>query len=70
MNDYTEHVAAALLAVASAIRDRDAHMSTDEAGGTVNSLTEAVMGTTAALMSIARAIEMLSDAVEKLKSDE
>jgi hypothetical protein len=39
----------------------------DEAGGTVASLTEAVMGVTAGLCKIASAIEHLAEAVEDSK---
>ena len=40
--------------------------STDAAGGHVESLTEAVMGMTSALMSIAGAIHDLSDSVSHI----
>ena len=39
----------------------------DEAGGTVTSLTEAVMGITAGLVRVADAISELADSVETIK---
>ena len=51
--------------------DRIAHAITasgspgrDEAGGTVGSLTEAVMGMTAALMAIHRSLDNIAEAIE------
>lgn len=54
----------AIAAVANAITPRDAAYGHDETGGTVGSLTEAVMGLTAALVQIAHAIDRVADAIE------
>jgi hypothetical protein len=49
--------------VAKSIADFNAAPGHDETGGTVDSLTEAVMGITAGLCRIADAIESLAQAV-------
>ena len=50
--------------IARAIKPRDAMPGHDAAGGTVDSLTEAVMGITAGLVRIAEALHRLADAHE------
>lgn len=49
--DALNNIAAALWGVAHSILPADASRGTDATGGTVSSLTEAVMGVTAALAS-------------------
>lgn len=41
---------------------------TDATGGTVDSLTEAVMGITAGLVRIANALEMIAEAIQEEKN--
>jgi hypothetical protein len=60
--DLSESVAQAAHEIATAITP-DAHPGHDETGGTVASLTEAVMGMTTALVRIAQAIELVAAAV-------
>ena len=48
----------------------DAAPGHDETGGTVNSLTEAVMGVTAGLVMIAEAINGLAASVEARRDEE
>ena len=55
----------ALLQVANAITPLSAAIAEDATGGSVGSLTEATMGVTAALCSIADAINNLADAVRE-----
>ena len=43
-------------------------MTQDAAGGSVGSLTEAIMGVTAGLFAIAESIESLSQSVDSLES--
>jgi hypothetical protein len=57
---HVERGADALRALARAVT-ADAAPSLDESGGYVGSLTEAIMGMTAALCRIANAIESLRD---------
>jgi hypothetical protein len=54
----------ALLAVANAITPRGVAPGHDAAGGRVESLTEAIMGLTAAMVRIAESIESVAQAVE------
>lgn len=63
---YEKQVQAARV-IANAIT-ADAAPGHDAAGGTVNSLTEAVMGMTAALTMIAQAMERIADALEGAKN--
>ena len=53
--------------IADAITPFSGCHGTDAAGGTVGSLTEAVMGVTAGLVAIATAIHDLADAVRENK---
>lgn len=53
----------ALSGIRDAIKPSDAMASKDDAGGVVNSLTEAVMGHTSAMIQIADAIDNLAEAV-------
>lgn len=57
-------LSAAVRTVGRAIKPPDAMPGHDETGGTVDSLTEAMMGVTAGLCRIASAIERLAEAVE------
>lgn len=54
-----------LSAIANAIVPRNTFPGTDAAGGTVTSLTEAVMGMTAGLHRIAESISDLAEAVRE-----
>jgi uncharacterized protein YukE len=63
--DSADEQSAALRSVANAITPRDAGAGRDAAGGTVDSLTEAVMGVTAGLCRIADAIEHLAEALRE-----
>lgn len=63
-------VADAVRGLRNAITPAAAAPGHDAAGGTVDSLTEAVMGMTAGLVQIAEAISSLADAVHGLKRDE
>ena len=62
-----EEIAKAVRSIGYAIT-ASAAPGQDETGGHVESLTEAVMGMTAALMQIASAIEDLAEAVREQKS--
>ena len=53
--------------LATAITPLDAISGTDATGGHVRSLTEAIMGMTAALVQIADAIRMVSISIDDLK---
>jgi hypothetical protein len=53
--------------IANAITPVGAAPGHDPTGGTVNSLTEAVMGVTAGLVRVAEAIEILAEAVKESK---
>jgi len=66
--DVINHLANATSRVAKAITPRVAG-GTDEAGGHVESLTEAVMGVTEGLCMIASAIESLAEAVREREVD-
>jgi hypothetical protein len=68
--DVLNRLSSATYKVASAITPLDAAPNHDETGGTVASLTEAVMGVTCGLCRIADAIQSLADAVsEREKSN-
>jgi hypothetical protein len=54
--------------VAKAITPPDTVAGHDETGGTVDSLTEAVMGVTAGLCRIAAALDGLADAVRESRA--
>lgn len=54
--------------IADVIKPLDAHRSSDNAGVSVDSLTEAVMGVTGGLIEIASAIQQLASAVESHSS--
>jgi hypothetical protein len=54
----------AIYGLASSITPVDAGPGVDATGGTITSLTEAVMGITSALLEIADAINNLASAVE------
>jgi hypothetical protein len=59
--DTIQAVANSVRLNASAITPLDTGPGTDAAGGTITSLTEAVMGVTAGLMAIASAVEHLAE---------
>ena len=59
--DVIDALARAVRLNASAITPLDTGPGTDSAGGTITSLTEAVMGVTAGLFEIASAIEHLAE---------
>ena len=61
--DTTDDIARALSRLANAIKPSSTSPGHDEAGGTVDSLTEAVMGVTTGLCKIAASISDLADAV-------
>lgn len=63
MNDIENGLIQASEYIAKAIIDSPVGGERDEAGGYVNSLTDAVMGVTAGLMAISRAIERLADVI-------
>jgi len=67
-NPYAQ-IERAAAKIADAITARAAGAS-DASGGHVESLTEAVMGMTRGLCSIANAIESLAEAVGRLEKDE
>lgn len=62
--DVIDSLGSAIEKVALAIRPRCAMAGTDAAGGSVDSLIEAVMGVTSGLCQIASAINRLAEAVE------
>jgi hypothetical protein len=51
--------------IANAITGRDLDLGSDETGGTIGCLTEAVMGITAGLCRVASAISELAEAVRE-----
>ncbi len=59
-----EEVALGLKRIASAILPSGTAAGHDACGGTVDSLTEAVMGITGGLVQIAQALDRLAQAVE------
>lgn len=59
--DTTDRIASMLGLLADAITPQDALSGSDASGGTVTSLTEAVMGVSAGLVLIADAIAGLKD---------
>lgn len=61
----SKEIAQSLNSIANAITPTDALPGSDAAGGHVASLTEAIMGVTSALVSIAGAIEELARAVDR-----
>ncbi len=61
--DVLHHVGLTLRSVASAITPADAAPGKDATGGSVGSLTEAVMGLTAGAANIAAAINNVADAI-------
>lgn len=61
-DDLAEKIGISLGSIADAITATGAP-GTDEAGGTVASLTEAVMGVTAGLVRIADALNRIADAI-------
>lgn len=63
--DVVDRLARATFAVAKAITPRDAAAGRDASGGSVESLTEAVMGITGGLHRIADAIDNLAEAVRE-----
>lgn len=65
-SEDVDELAIKLQRIANAI-SADAAPGNDAAGGTVNSLTEAVMGVTAGLFRIAEAIDGLASALEDRK---
>lgn len=58
-------LACAMQHVANAILPNNAMSGEDETGGTIRSLTEAVLGVTAGLVWISRAIDGLAEAVRE-----
>ena len=56
--------------IAKAITPQDAAAGCDATGGTITSLTEAVMGITGGLVQIANAIQSLAEAVNQRTSRE
>ena len=67
--EHDEEIAAGLRSIAVAVT-ADAAPSHDETGGTVASLTEAVMGVTAGLVRIAIALEEVALAIREHGEDE
>jgi pyruvate/oxaloacetate carboxyltransferase len=63
--DLIEAVELGAKRIANAITPLNAAPGHDATGGTVDSLTEAVMGVTAGLQAIASAIESLAEAVRE-----
>ena len=61
----SEELVEAVMSVASAVTPRGAMPGHDATGGSVGSLTEAVMGITAGLCKVASAIDNLADAVRE-----
>lgn len=64
-DEQIEQIERALWAIGNAITPRGTAPGTDACGGSVDSLTEAVMGQTAGLVSIANAISELAEAVRE-----
>lgn len=54
--------------IANAITPVGAVPSHDATGGTISSLTEAIMGMTAGMVQIAEAIEILAEAIKENKN--
>lgn len=67
IQNLSEQVSLGLSELSSSITPHNAS-GTDATGGTVGSLTEAVMGATAGLVKIAEAIHNLADAVRESNS--
>ncbi len=61
-----EEVARAIRSVGTAIT-ADAQPSPDAVGGSVSSLTEAVMGMTAGLIEVAEALNNIADSISERK---
>lgn len=68
MDEFKESLIYGLKHLTDAITPISALPGNDAAGGTVNSLTEAVMGVTAGLVRIADAISDLAEAVRERES--
>ena len=64
-NEFQENLIIAIGDLANTITATDAFAGHDATGGHVASLTEAVMGITAGLVSIASSIDNLADAVRE-----
>ena len=62
-DEQVEAICYSIKSIASAITPLSAAAGTDETGGHVESLTEAVMGISAGLVRIADAIQSLADAI-------
>lgn len=69
IDQIAESISTGLKRIAHAI-SADAAPGHDETGGTVSSLTEAVMGVTAGLCRVAEAIGDLAEAVRETGRDE
>ena len=65
--EQIEDALMAIYALAGAISPNNAARGEDAAGGTVGSLTEAVMGVTAGLCRIADSVQSLACAVNDIK---
>ena len=65
IDDVVDGIQRGFKLLANAITPAEAMAGTDAAGGRVESLTEAVMGMTAAMVQIAGAITDLADAVRE-----
>jgi len=70
MSDLCDAIEQAGRRVANAITPLGVGAGLDAAGGHVESLTEAAMGITKGLLSVADAIQCLADAVRDLKEDQ
>lgn len=64
MDDKLENLAIAMQLIANALRDPNAEMGRDAAGGLVNSLLEAVMGITAGLYEVGKTNVEAADMIE------
>lgn len=65
LDDFPSDLPDCVQSIADAITPAGATGGKDAAGGTVHSLTEAVMGITAALVLVAKAIEYHADVMER-----
>lgn len=69
-DECANQIADSLRSIAHAITPLNAMPGQDETGGSIASLTEAVMGVTAALVKISDSIDYLAGAVSDLKDEQ
>jgi len=65
MKDEMKELANNLWKIAHAIRDENAGYGKDATGGTINCLTDSMMGVTAGLVAVARSNELIAEAISE-----